>query len=430
MRVFASAVFAILLCGVSVTSAAPLGDGVEGDDLLSKLTKLWQDWRASGTLRADYFQSTQTLDDRADFVGATAQIKALPVITADVDGKVDLRVTDPALGRGDHLRVLLLEGYATVHFDRADLQIGKQIIAWGRADGINPTDNVSPRDYTVMLPFEDDQRLGVTALKLDYYLSQEYTLTVLAAPLFEPSDVPVPSGSIMSVRRPGSGLANTQVGARLNKVGGDFDWSVSYYRGFSLLPTVQAGELGSALDLHYDRISVVGADFARNFGRFGLRGEIAYVNSADDSNRDTFVKHPYLFWILGVDRTFYEYLNFNVQFFERLDLTYQDPGAIADPQLRRAADLNGILEGLTEYTNHGMSFRISEEWMNETLRAEVFGVSDLTGNSYYLRPLVTWAFTDNLKGTVGANIYGGGQRTQYGIQVANSGAFVELRYGF
>ncbi len=68
--------------------------------------------------------------------------------------------TDGAIGQGGDTRTRLIEGYAAVHFARADLHLGKQIIAWGRADGINPTDNVSPCDFTLLLPFEDDQRFG------------------------------------------------------------------------------------------------------------------------------------------------------------------------------------------------------------------------------------------------------------------------------
>jgi hypothetical protein len=220
---------------------------------------------------------------------------------------------------------------------------------------------------------------------------------------------------------------------RLNKVGGSIDWSLSYFHGFSLLPTAQAVEHvtgGALLELHYDRISAFGADFARNFGRFGVRGEIAYVDTADRAGRDPGVRNPSLFWIIGVDRTFYEYLNVNLQFLERRGRHYQDPGTIADPPLQSAARLNAIVEGLPERVSHGISFRISHQWLNETLKAEVFGVVDLTGNSRFLRPLVTYAFNDRLKGAIGADIYAGAAGTQYGSQKRNRGLFVELRYGF
>jgi hypothetical protein len=423
----------VILALVPLAAASAQDSGGGTDPAPGALTALWQKWQVSGALRADYYQSSKSLDNETGFFGATAQLKALPVFTDTLDGKIEVRVTNPALGKGGETRVQLLEGFATIHFSHADLHIGKQIIAWGRADGINPTDNVSPRDFTVMLPFEDDQRFGTTALKLDLYPSQEYTLTLLAAPLFEPSRVPIPSTLTISERKPPHTLSNTQAGIRLNKVGGSTDWSLSYFRGFSLLPTAQAVEHvtgGSGLELHYDRISAFGADFARNFGRFGVRGEIAYVDTANHAGRNPAVRSPYLFWIIGVDRTFHEYLNVNLQFLERRGRYYQDPETIADPRLQSAALLNAIMEGLPARVSHGISSRISHQWRHETLKAEVFGVVDLTGNSRFVRPLVTYAFNDRLKGAIGAEIFAGAAGSQYGSQKANGGVFVELRYGF
>ncbi|MBI3605573.1 MAG: hypothetical protein HY202_06050 [Nitrospirae bacterium] len=59
--------------------------------------------------------------------------------------------------------------------DQNPFFVGKQIVVWGRADGINPTDNLTPHDFTVLLPFEDDQRFGTTALKLDLYITYAFT---------------------------------------------------------------------------------------------------------------------------------------------------------------------------------------------------------------------------------------------------------------
>lgn len=41
-----------------------------------------------------------------------------------------------------------------------DLRIGRLILPWGRADGINPTDLLTPRDMAYRSPNEEDQRLG------------------------------------------------------------------------------------------------------------------------------------------------------------------------------------------------------------------------------------------------------------------------------
>jgi hypothetical protein len=120
----------------------------------------------------------------------------------------------------------------------------------------------------------------------------------------------------------------------------------------------------------------------------------------------------------------------NLQFFERRGRNYQDPQTIGDPMLRGAARLNAIVEGLPERVSHGISFRVSHQWFNETLEAEVFAAINLTHSNRFVRPLVTYAFSDRWKGTIGAELYSGGVDTQYGSQKANRGVFVELRYGF
>ena len=116
-----------------------------GESAAGAFEKFWEDQRASGTWRSDYFQSSKSLDDSTGFVGATVQLKLLPSISEQIDAKLEVRATDAAIGRGAHTHARLLECYGTYHFGKADLRVGKQIVAWGRADGINPTDNLTPR---------------------------------------------------------------------------------------------------------------------------------------------------------------------------------------------------------------------------------------------------------------------------------------------
>ncbi len=135
------------------------------------------------------------------------------------------------------------------------MRIGEQIIAWGRADGINPTDNLTPRDFVVLLPLEEDQRFGTTAIKLDTYLSQELTFTAFASSFFEPAKFPLPTEGVSIQRtQPVHTASDSELAFKLSKTGGEFDWSVSYFDGYSLLPSVAAA--GSTLDLHYDRTQV------------------------------------------------------------------------------------------------------------------------------------------------------------------------------
>jgi hypothetical protein len=392
------------------------------------------DPRVTTTLRSDYFQSSRTLDDQTGFWGAAVQVKALPKLTDTLDVKIEGRVINQNLNGGEAANGRLLEGYAALHFENADLRIGKQVVPWGRADGINPTDNLTPRDFVVLLPFEDDQRFGTTALKLDTYLSPEHTLSVFTTPYFTPSVIPSPKivGTVVE-RRPGHTLSSTEVGVKLNKTGGDMDWSVSYFHGYSLLPdatVIGATSAGPTVELSYDRINVIGADFARNFGRFGFRGEAAYFDTADKTGTNPSVKNPYFFWIAGVDRTFLENLNVNFQFFQRIVRAFHAPDDIPDPAQRAIAIQNAIVDGQRDRVSNGVSMRVSDKWRNDTLEAEIFGVVDLTRADRFIRPLVTYAFTDHLKGTVGADLYRGADDTQFGRLRPNRGGFAELRYAF
>ncbi len=425
---------ALALWGMIAPAAAgTLESAVDDDTAPGLLQDFWQQQRGSGSWRNNYSASSKERDDETGFGGVTAELKLLPRFGDRVSGKLEWRANNAALNEDAATESRLLEGYALIRFTHADLYLGKQIVVWGRADGINPTDNLTPRDYTVLLPFEDDQRFGTTALRLDAFLSESYTLSTFATPLFQPSKIPLPATEYRVLEEePAHTLSNTVGGLRLNKVGAGLDWSVSYFRGFSLLPSLQALETASVpvLQLQYDRITVYGWDLARNYGRFGFRGEVAYVDTGDDRGTDFAVKNPYLHWIAGVDRTFFANLNVNLQFFQRRVRNYRDIQTISSPLERNLALQNALIGGQRDSISNGITFRVSNKWFNDTLEAEIFAVANIRRNDGLLRPLLTYAFTDAWKGTVGAEIYRGAADTEYGSLKSNRGAFTELRYGF
>ena len=63
------------------------------------------------------------------------------------------------------------EAYTDVHLRRADLRVGIQKVAWGKLDGVPPTDVVNPRDYhdPIVEDFEE-RKIGVPAVLGTYYL--------------------------------------------------------------------------------------------------------------------------------------------------------------------------------------------------------------------------------------------------------------------
>lgn len=404
-----------------------------GADSSDRWAQLWQKLDGSGSWRLDYFSSSKSLDSESHFVDANLQLKALPELSQRWSGKLDLRLTQSSMNDSS-TRGRVVEAFVTATFAHADLHLGKQIVAWGRADGINPTDNLTPRDYTVRLPFEDDQRLGTSAATLNLYLTPTHTLTVFATPFFEPTIVPLPSDGYEVVERtPAASLSNTEAGVRLNKVAESLDWSISYYRGFSLIPSVRLPAIHSGtprMEMTYDRITVVGADVARNYGRFGVRAEVGYFDTSDDDGRNPVVKNSQLYWIAGFDRSFYENLNFNIQYFQRRVRNHRDPATLTDPSLRTTALTNAVFNGQRDAVNQGISFRINNQWLHNTLEAEIFGVANLTRNDSFMRAAISYSLDDHWTLTVGGEYYRGDADTQYGSLSGNNSGFVEARYGF
>jgi hypothetical protein len=399
------------------------------EDPGSTVTRFLSQQRVTAWLRADYYQSSNNLDGEKNFFGGTLQAKALPRLSELVDGKIEARLATPDVSdrRGYGIGTELLEGYATLHLKRVDLRLGKQIVAWGRADGINPTDNLTPRNYRVMLPLEEDQRFGTWGARLDAYLSQALTLEIFASTFFEPAQFPLPPvGAAVSTQRPGHSAHNGELGIKLNKTSGGFDWSLSYYSGYSLLPVI--GFATSALQLHYDRVQVVGADCARNYGRFGFRSEVAYTLPQDHPSADPNAVRPRLFWVNGVDRTFFENLNVNAQVFVRWMPRYQNPADQPDLMARVAGELNAIIGGQEAGASPGVTFRVSDQWLNNTLQAELLSLINLRRGDHYLRPLVTYDVSDRTRVLFGANLYGGPRDAPYGLQRSDNGVFTEIRY--
>jgi hypothetical protein len=104
-----------------------------------------------------------------------------------------------------------------------------------------------------------------------------------------------------------------------------------------------------------------------------------------------------LYWVFGVDRTFYENLNVNVQYFQRRVRAYQSPDAVADPVARSFAVQSALLAGQRDRTDDGVTVRWSNKWFNDSLEVELFLIRNLSRNDIFVRPLATYTFTDHWK---------------------------------
>ncbi len=243
-----------------------------------------------------------------------------------------------------------------------DLTIGRQIISWGTADKINPTDNLNPYDFEDVLDF--GRHRGTDAIRMDYYLNDAYSVEAVFEPFFRPANLPVGIFSNLfsqipqlpqsmtvasftdSIFLPQANLKqNLTAGFKFKGIIAGFDFSFSYIYGRDYLPlpstvditTLDArGNVDVNLNLFYPRRHIFGFDMDGNIAGIGVWAECAAFLPTKDLNMTTYIhtvnpvdfqpitikkdsvlqqkNKPYFKYVLGADYSFANGVYANIQF--------------------------------------------------------------------------------------------------------------------
>ena len=385
----------------------------------------------TGSVRTGYWSSTRDLDAEDHLGAGMIWMKSTRSLNNHVsflaEGWASLRGPfDDGDATGE-----LREAFVDLRFGKLDVRAGRQIIAWGRADGVNPTDNLTGEDLTLLVPDDDDCRLGTTAVRASYYLG-DVSVTALWLPEFRGLKFPFPAPPPgMTFERDVRDWPGDQWAVRVEQTGRAVDWSASYFDGRDLYPDLGL-DLGLDRDtprirLTHHRVRVAGADMAANVGRFALRAEAAYVHTEDSSGVDPFTKNPFVFVVVGGDRTFGEYFNLNVQYLYRYILDFR---ALPDGLSSTVASQQAILNSQTKRVQHGMSFRAAHKWLRETLEVECAAAAFFGPRGLDIRPKISYALNDHWKLLVGAEIFRGESSSVFGLLRPNTATYVEARWSF
>jgi hypothetical protein len=385
----------------------------------------------TGAVRAAYWSSSRNLDAENHLGAGMLWLKSSRRLSNRVsflaEGWTSLR--GPLEGRDTAGE--LREAYVDLRLGRLDVRAGRQILAWGRADGVNPTDNLSGQNLTLLVPDDVDRRLGTTAVRASYYLG-DVSVAGVWLPEFRAHEfsLPAPPPGVSFLRDVPRWPGN-QWALRVEQTGRAIDWSVSYFKGRDTSPDLDV--VAGAIRLSHHQLRVLGGDMTANLGRFGLRAEGAYVRTDDPDGLDPFTKNPFVFLVAGADRTFSGLLNVNVQYLFRYVMADLEAGlktggyeGVASP----VATQQSILNSQTRQAQHGASFRVGYKWLHETLEAELAAAGYAAPSGAAVRPKVAYALTDHWKVIGGAEIMRGETASLFGLMRQNSTVFSELRWSF
>ncbi len=451
---------------LAAATAARADDAASADATPSAARATLDRLGLSGSLAFDYYSSNHGIDDREHFPGVNLDLKQRLTIVEGVRWVAEARVLAEQIAHEDQDRTFatvrdlrysdrvveeLREGYFEISRGQWEVRGGRQLIVWGRADELNPTDVITPKNYLLLLPEgQAGYRFGVNALEADYYLSLSgIRASGVWVPIPTASIIPIselPDGVHLTDRLPAIRFEDGSAGVKLDRSGGKVDASLSYFYGYNLLPEVHIERasldettrvLHADVALEHERQHMIGADFATTRGRFGYRGEVAYVigNNPHGTRVESIV--PYLYYVLGIERSFFTNFSVILQYVGRWVPNRVDPArALANPNpvqgraLFLAARETFAINQQLDTVQNGWTLRLDEKFWNDTLDVELLGVHYLPRNDFFIRPRITYDLTDAWKATVGGEVFQGPRHSYLGRVQKNTGAFVELKYSF
>lgn len=246
----------------------------------------------------------------------------------------------------DKLNIRPGEIYLSLYMNKMDITIGYQTLSWGTADGLNPTDNVNPKDLSdltnITATSRDDIVIPVNAVRINIYPADFINFEGIFIPLFTPPGIPdfssylPPELSSLSINfiYPDVEYAGFESGIKANFVLPGIDFSLSYLYAWDDIPDIKVNiiqqDMGggmmfgspASLDFSFNRIHIIGGDFAWPIFDMDFRGEAAFFITDDIAGDDIYIKNPYIHYVVGAGYTFFNDLNINLQFSQKIITNY------------------------------------------------------------------------------------------------------------
>ncbi|MGI4840741.1 MAG: hypothetical protein ACRYF9_24365 [Janthinobacterium lividum] len=380
------------------------------------------------TLRGGEWSGDRSLTSQSDIVTGTAGIRTRLDTESAGQGIFDAWANVQNTSAPRH--GLVREAYWRDDVDNLSIKAGRQIIVWGRADGLNPTDNLSPRDFTLLTPVDGDQRYGNTALNLSYEWDVG-TLTALWFPQAAAHTIPLTRLANVSydVQQPDQ----SQWALKWDMSGDNIDGSVSYFDGVDPMPDLVPGMLtstGATVKVKAQRTRFWGADMSMTQGGTIWRAETALSETQSSGSDDFRHKKNQLWFVGGGEWRLFDTATLGLQLTYTHVFDYADAHDLAPGFEREVALRQAATSGQTSRDQAGFTWRLADTWFNELLRVEFSGVAQQTSGSGIARLKADYALTDNIKLTAGMDYYYGPKLTFFGQLRDDQTVYTQAEYRF
>lgn len=366
----------------------------------------------------------------------------------------DMRVREGVFFNNRELQLQLKEAYAGYRGDKIDLFLGNQIVAWGRTDGFNPTNNITPNDYFFLTYEPDDQKLSNFMLRTRLKPTNTIDIELIAIPFYKPSvyryglfDMGQPA-TFSQVDSPELKFDKGSLAARFNLEASSVSLSTSYFIGHNpfygfVLDSYTLSPLGVNFKPKPYFMQTIGADFALPLKSWIIRGEMA-LNLTKDYEIEMNIPNPDFSYVVGIERgfwnitTIFQYVGKYTFNFKEL-ITPIPTGYTPDDLAQYAAEMvlfesnkyNRKIFNQQEETNHMLFLSLNRSFLYEQLNVELSGAYSITSEEYLLRSRIKWSLTDAVSANIGCSYMLGPDQSIFNMagRVMN-GVFLGLEVGF
>lgn len=312
--------------------------------------------------------------------------------------------------------------------DNWGFKAGRQIIIWGKADGLRITDVISPMDLTEFLAQDyDDIRMPVTALVINKF-STNWVLDFVVVPAFQAYRLPGvdnPWGFnfgediiMEEAIEPAVKWSNIEFGGKLSFYLSGVDFDISALRTWNKSP-VYSYYLDESSNFHmkpeFHRMGFVGFGFSKALSQIIVRGESAFYfgkefSPAIENYEIGLQEKNSINYLLGIDWYPGNEWTFTGQFSDEYILDYSS--TIENPEHTCVSTLG-----------------VTKKVIRSTLAISSFAYIGLNEGDFFNRTSIDYALTDNIHVIAGADWFHG-DAGLFGQYNDNSEIFIKAKYNF
>ncbi|PIE63724.1 MAG: hypothetical protein CSA26_11555 [Desulfobacterales bacterium] len=314
-----------------------------------------------------------------------------------------------------------------------DLRLGEQIIIWGRADGVQITDMISPPDYTESISRDlDEIRMPVSAARLRF-LGEYFDTVLLWLPFFKAGIQPEGDNpwavtpvfpehikvSSVSVDEPGDSLEDDEFAFKVSSYLSGLDLAASVFYTWDDFPamhrkvSVTGNETRVEFAPRHHRLTIFGVEGARPWSDYVLRFEAAYYKGRYYEPATLFSqpeKKDEVKWLGGIDWNPGNNWTVTTQL-------------IGDHIL---GDASLLVRKKHQYT---ATLNISKKVMNQTLTLANMIYWQLDDGEIFDRFKITYDFNDAVTLFAGVDIFSGDDGV-FGRYEENTQVWFKIKYSF